>query len=96
MLLQGEAINGNISQSSDTGAAKDVVRSALQPADILHVSIPGKEHKRVKGCQDISADKISVNEYLSKTRSNLLYDLGFLRKYRATLTLVYNINGNIC
>ena len=36
-----------------------------------------------------------VNEYLTKTRSNLLYKLRSLCKNYSTLTSVYSLNGNI-
>ena len=48
LLLQGEAINGEIAESSDTDAAKDELRSTLLPVtdvkmeDIVRVSIQGK------------------------------------------------------
>ena len=51
LLLQWYAVNGRIAESSDTDAAKDVLRSTLQPVtvvkmeDIVHVSIQGKERK---------------------------------------------------
>ena len=40
-------------------------------------------------------DKIFVKEYLTKTRSNLLYKLTSLRKNNAILTSVCGLNGNI-
>ena len=55
-------------------------------------------------CKDLSTsknkikkqlDKIFLDEYLTKTRSNLLYKLGSLRKNHATITSVYSLNGNI-
>ena len=54
LLLQGDAVNERIAESFDTGAAKDVLRSTLQPVtdvkmeDIVRVSIQGKERKHFK------------------------------------------------
>ena len=97
-------------RTSIVTAINDIKADSIAPQDILSANIKGRDRQHlkirlssktrkvalIKSIKTARPENLFINDYLTKSRSGILFQLRTLRKSDPRVSSVYTLGGSVC